>query len=129
MRITKSFIQKNEEGYKGAQQHFRKEANINSIMAKYAKTGILVDPGTPMRSAPQFGVFGQFDYLECQNKVAQAKQAFMCLPARLRARFSNNPAQLLDFINNESNRAEAIALGIIAETKKEKEEVEKPQAI
>lgn len=128
MRLAKTFKQE-----KSAQQHFRQEANINSIMAKYARTGILVEPGKTMRSAPQFGIFEQFDFQEAQNKVCQAKEAFMALPARIRARFSNNPAQLLDFISDESNRAEALALGIIQETKSgEKPEeiaVENPPAI
>jgi len=128
MRLQKTFTQA-----KAAQQHFRKEANINSIMAKYQRTGILVDPGQTMRTAPQFGVFEQFDFLEAQNKVAQAKEAFACLPARIRSRFANNPAQLLEFIQDEKNRAEAIAIGIIEETKKPVEpakiEVETPPAI
>jgi len=126
MRSTeRSAVQYTQPGL--TQQHFRKEANINSIMRKYTKTGILVDAGKPMRGAPQFGVFDQFDFLESQNKVVQAKQAFMALPARIRQRFANNPAQLLEFIGDEKNRAEAIAIGLIQEQKAEKKEEKAPE--
>lgn len=114
MRSTKrAGITFSEKGK--TQQHFRREANINSIMARYTKTGILVDASKPMRNMPQFGVFEQFDFLEAQNKVAQAKQAFMCLPARIRQRFQNDPAQLIEFIQHEENRKEAVAIGLISE--------------
>ena len=37
----------------------------------------------------------------------------MTLPADLRKRFSNDPGQLLSFLENEDNRAEAIKLGLV----------------
>lgn len=100
------------------QQHFRDEVNINSIMRRYEKTGVLVDPGVRMSRAPQFGVFENFDFHECQNRVALAKEAFMALPARIRTRFSNDPGMLLQFVGDESNRDEAIKLGLIKEDHK-----------
>jgi len=38
----------------------------------------------------------------------------MELPAKMRARFHNDPQELLEFISNEENRAEAEKLGLVA---------------
>lgn len=97
------------------QAHFRKTSNINEIFKKYVKTGILVEQGKPMAGVPQFGVFEQFDFLESQNKVVQAKMAFNALPSRIRARFSNDPSKLLQFLGDEKNRSEAISIGLLTE--------------
>ena len=37
----------------------------------------------------------------------------MALPSDVRSRFGNNPAELLDFLNDNSNYDEAIRLGLI----------------
>lgn len=112
------------------QQHFKEEANINSIMRKYERTGVLVEPGVRMSRAPQFGIFENLDFHECQNKVALAKEAFMALPSRIRSRFANDPGRLLAFLGDEENRAEAIKLGLVTEVvKNQSTEVVKNQSV
>jgi hypothetical protein len=37
----------------------------------------------------------------------------MALPADLRARFSNNPEELINFLDNPENKDEAIRLGLL----------------
>ena len=39
---------------------------------------------------------------------------FMELPAQLRSRFNNDPAELIDFLGKEENREEATKLGLVA---------------
>ena len=48
------------------------------------------------------------------NAVLAAQDEFMELPAQLRARFNNDPALLIDFLEKEENREEAIKLGLVA---------------
>ena len=43
----------------------------------------------------------------------------MALPAHLRARFENDPAQLIDFLGDENNRSEAEKLGLLEVPKAE----------
>jgi phage internal scaffolding protein len=83
-------------------------------MQRYAATGVLVDPLTQSSRQPSFGDFsGDFDYQKSQNAIISAQNAFDALPAALRKRFDNNPAELLAFIADEKNKDEAIKLGLI----------------
>ena len=94
-----------------AQQNFKDETDINHIVRQFGLTGEL--PGKPM--SPQYGDFtGVLDYHSAVNAVLAAQDDFMELPAQLRSRFNNDPAQLIDFLDNEQNREEAIKLGLIA---------------
>ena len=45
----------------------------------------------------------------------------MALPSRVRRRFDNDPAELMEFLADEANREEAVMLGLI-----EKEEPVQP---
>jgi phage internal scaffolding protein len=94
-----------------AQQNFKDECDINHIVRQFGLTGEL--PGKPM--SPQYGDFtGVLDYHSAVNAVLAAQDDFMELPAQMRSRFNNDPAQLIDFLGNEENREEAIKLGLIA---------------
>lgn len=98
------------------QQHFRDEADINTIMSRYARTGLLVDPARVSGSMPTFDDFSSLpDYQESQNVIAFANQSFSQLPAVMRKRFNNDPAEMIAFLNDENNRSEAIKLGLVDE--------------
>lgn len=95
-------------------QSAKDECNINHIMARYGRTGLLVDPLTVSNRSPQFGDFSTMtEFIDAQNMIAEAQQLFDMLPASLRKRFSNDPAQMLDFLSSEDNRDEAIKLGLV----------------
>jgi phage internal scaffolding protein len=91
-------------------QSFKEQSDINVIVNKFMKTGVM--PETV--NMPRYGDFTEAtDYQTALNLVMQAEDAFMELPATLRARFENDPGQLLAFIEDDSNRAEAEALGLV----------------
>jgi phage internal scaffolding protein len=93
-----------------AQQQFRDETNINSIVRKFGVTGQV--PGAP--SLAQFGDFsGVHDYHSAMLQIMAAEAAFDALPATLRQRFDNDPQAFLDFVSNDENRSEAIELGLV----------------
>ena len=54
------------------------------------------------------------DYQDAYNMVVKAEEAFMTLPAAVRARFANDPAGIFAFLQDPSNRDEAVQLGLIA---------------
>lgn len=87
-----------------------KDADINNIMKKYVKTGILPQ----MISAdPKYGDFSEAgDYLESIQLVMHAEEQFLALPAHVRKKFDNNPASFLEFVHNPENEAEMIDLGL-----------------
>lgn len=94
-------------------QSFANEVNINQIIARYNKTGFLVDPSIVPTRVPLMGEFQEFDFLAAQNQLVAAQQSFDALPSVVRNRFSNDPSQLLAFLSDVSNHEEAIKLGLI----------------
>lgn len=87
-----------------------RQTDINFIMAQYEKNGTL----------PISQVEGMFEdvsevgsYREMLDAVRVADEAFMSLPAKVRSHFDNNPALLLDAMNDESRRQELVDLGVI----------------
>jgi len=92
------------------QQHQKDQADINYIIDQFNVTGIL--PTAPV--SPQYGDFtGISDYQSALNAVIDAQDEFMSLSATVRARFDNDPANLINFLNNDENRQEAIELGLL----------------
>lgn len=86
------------------------ETDINNIMKKYEKTGVITHIN---EAIPQFGDVSKLgDYQACLHQVMQAEQLFSELPARVRERFLNDPAQFIAFMDDEKNLEEAIKLGL-----------------
>lgn len=93
-----------------AQQHMKDECDINVIVERFGVTGQL--PVTPLE--PTYGDFsGVSDYHSALNAIRASEEAFMALPAKIRAKFDHDPNALLEFLQNETNRDEAIELGLI----------------
>jgi len=92
------------------QQHFKDECDINNILRQFNITGLLPESAL----SPRYGDFtGISDYHSALNQVIAAEDEFMRLPADLRARFENDPAQLIEFLENSDNKDEAIKLGLV----------------
>lgn len=92
------------------QQQFKEESDINEILRRFGITGEL--PENPR--LPQSGDFtGITDFKTAMDAIAAAQSGFMELPADLRARFKNDPQQLLEFLENDKNKDEAIELGLV----------------
>lgn len=94
-----------------AHQSFKDECDINKIMARYKTTGLIEHVKSTQ------GAYGDFtgveDYHTALNNLHAAQEAFMGLPAHIRARFENDPAQLLGFLDDKENYQEAVELGLI----------------
>lgn len=92
-------------------QSFAKDCDIRNIMKQYKRTGLVSHMTT---ASALYGDFTNVpDYRESLDVVINAQAAFMELPAEVRSRFSNDPAQFLDFVHNPDNRDEMIKLGMI----------------
>ena len=97
------------------QQQFQSECDVNNILAKYKRTGMLTHI---QKHEGNFGDFSSVeDYQTSLGKLMQAKQSFESLPSELRAKFENDPAQLISFLSDEKNDAEAVRLGLKIEIK------------
>lgn len=83
--------------------------DINVIMRKFGHGDL---PNKYV--SPQFGDFSQVnDYHTALNAVAVAHEEFDALPAAIRAKFQNDPYELLTYLNDSGNRDEAVKLGLI----------------
>lgn len=95
-----------------AKQEFRDECDINSIMARYEKTGVM--PSNPGGRMYEFGdAISEYSYQESLDAVRHAQAEFMTLSARVRDRFGNDPANLFAFLDDPKNRDEAVKLGLL----------------
>lgn len=98
------------EGESMTKQSFKDETNINRIMSKYQATGIVTHLN---QKNPMYGDFSDVpDYQTALNLVLSANESFMQLPAKIRAKFSNDPAEFLDFVGNPDNAEELYTLGL-----------------
>lgn len=92
-------------------QSARDECDINRIVARFEKSGILP-------TIDRVGIFVDVsnvgDYREALERVETAREAFMRLPAVARERFDNDPATFLDFMADPANEPEAVKLGLVA---------------
>jgi len=93
-----------------AQQHHKDECDINVILERFGKTGQM-----PVSAiSAQYGDFsGVHDYHTALNTLIAAESEFDALPAKLRARFQNEPANLIEFLNDPNNKDQAIELGLV----------------
>lgn len=89
-----------------AQQHQADETDINLIVKRYSQTGVL--PQSAL--APLYGDFESLSFHEAQNKIRAAQEAFMLIPADIRARFQNDPGLFVEFASKEENYDELVAL-------------------
>lgn len=92
-------------------QEFKDECDINRIVARFEKTGLV---NHLAQGVPQFADVSQMgDYRSALHTVMEAEEWFMGLPAKVRAQFRNDPAELLDAMHDQSRHAELIELGIL----------------
>lgn len=93
------------------QQSAKDECDINLIVDR-AKRG--ADLSQLSRGPGFYGDFTNLpSYRESLLMVKSAQDSFMSLDASVRKRFSNDPAELLDFLANPANRDEAVRLGLV----------------
>jgi len=110
-------------------QSMAAECDINTIMKKYEKTGVL-------EHRNRFeGAYGDFSnvpesYHESMNAVIAAEEMFSTLPARVRRRFHNDPGAFIDFATNPDHAQDMIDLGLATarETQGSSEAVIEPPA-
>ena len=90
-------------------QSFKDECNINKIMARFQKTGAI---DHYMTYSPQYGDTTACGLHEAMNIVANAETMFEELPSSLRKKFHNDPAEFLEFVQDEKNLEEMRELGL-----------------
>jgi len=103
-RVQKTFTQPTL-----TQQHSKDEVDINNIMARYVKTGVLDHVS---KYQPQYIETTQCDYHESMNIIRKADEMFLDLPATVRKKFDNDPGKFLTFVENPENHSKLAEMGL-----------------
>lgn len=102
-------LQPDEMGESMTVQEHALDCDINEIVRRFGYTRML-----PVSSRiPEYGDFTDVsDYRTALHAVMDAQDNFMALPAKLRARFDNDPQLFLEFCSDPANLPEMRELGI-----------------
>lgn len=92
------------------EQNHLERVKIQNIIKQYTAQGMLDHVNF---YEGQYGDFvNSLDFNQAMNIAAETTQMFESLPAELRRRFNDDPADYLDFVQNPENRVEMEELGI-----------------
>lgn len=88
----------------------RDETDINLIMARFEKDGILEHLNQHQGDYGNF--IGFEDYHTSMNRIRDAEEAFATIPASVRARFNNDPAEFLRVAQDPDQHGLMVELGL-----------------
>ncbi len=91
-------------------QSFADECDVNNIMARFEKTGVLEHLNTHQGDYADF--IGVEDYHTSLNRIHEATEAFMTIPANIRAEFDNDPGKFVAFADDPKNLDRMVELGL-----------------
>lgn len=100
-----------EENSPHTKQEFKAESDINTIMARYNRTGELPQINLV---APQYLDVTGMDFHAHMNAVREAQNLFDDLPSQIRNRFANDPGAFIDFCSDPDNRLELSKMGLLS---------------
>ena len=92
------------------QQSHKDECDVNKIIAKYDKTGLI---SHVQKIEARYGDVTGVDFRKAQDLYLNAQAMFDSMPAEIKKRFNQSAGEFLEFMDNPDNRDEAIELGLI----------------
>ena len=96
-----------EFGASMTQQHFKDECDINNILKAYRGK-------VPASEEPAFFMDCTVNDLQSAYEIAEdIGSRFDSLDSEVRAKFNNNPLELLEFVHNADNQTAAVELGLL----------------
>lgn len=116
-RAQRKRVQTKIKGKSLTDQSFKNGCDINLIIEKYRKTGVL--PNFADKGVGAFLDTTEIpSFLEAYEMVSRAKELFMELPSVVRKAMDNNPANLENFIQDSNNHEFLMKHGVIEIKKK-----------
>jgi phage internal scaffolding protein len=101
-------------------QSMRNECNINYIVNKFQKTGVITHRN---QFEAQYDDATGIDFKEALDMVKAGESMFAELPSAERRSFNNDPAKFMNWINNPDNQDDMIKRGYASDNRPP---VEKP---
>lgn len=100
--LTAVVISEEDAANSPVQQSLRDEQDVNVIVRRFGVGG----PWPASAVEPQFGDFTRVtDFASAEARVKEAREAFLKLPATVRERFRNDPAELISAASGMSEEA------------------------
>jgi len=84
-------------------------SDINLIMARYKKTGLINFVDT--RQA-EYMDSNPINFHDAMNMIAESNSMFADMPAYLRKQFNNDPGKFLEFVHDPENTEKMIEMGL-----------------
>lgn len=91
-------------------QEFKNSCNINHLMARHNPSGRI--PVVNVSQEIGVAIPPGFNFQQAQDIQLRAKQAFNKVPASIRNRFGNDPAEFMEFVQNPENIDECRKMGL-----------------
>lgn len=82
------------------QQNFKAECDINQIVLRYRKTGLIQHVNA---RRPEYGFASGDDFRESLELIRKGKELFESLPAKVRSHFDGSVEAWLDYVNDPEN--------------------------
>lgn len=93
-----------------AQQQFAEDSDLNVLVRRFGINRVAITP----RQVEEYSDFTDVvDFHTAQQRIVEARERFMELPARLRDEFDHDPALFLEFVTDPENYEEAQELGLV----------------
>lgn len=93
-------------------QEFAAECDINTLMKRYANTGVFSHVNN---TQPRYlDLADTPDFMTCLNMMHEAQASFMRLPSAVRREFDNDPARFVEFALKEDNLPKLREWGLAA---------------
>jgi len=87
------------------------ECDINNIMKRYEKTGLIDHTN---KHGGNYGDFTEVqDFQISLNQIERARAMFQSIPSGIRSRFNNSPQEFLDFVSDPDNLQEMREIGLV----------------
>lgn len=93
------------------QQHMKDECDINNIMAKYQKTGLITHVAKYQGMYDDFTVMP--DFKTAMDTMLEAQEMFLTLPSDIREKFDNDAGEFVEFATDSRNYDEMVDLGLV----------------
>lgn len=93
------------------EQRFKEDSQIENIVKRFEKTGEIPVLANAIK---QYGDFTKrLELQSALDTVIRAEEVFNAIPAKIRARFENNPLKFCEFVENPANEAALIEMGLL----------------
>jgi len=96
-------------------QSYKEDCDANNIIRKFNRTGMVTHVSK---------VQGKFadvsdvpDLLQGMERINEAKEAFMEVPAKIRAKFDNDVSKFYEYVSNPENHEEMVKMGLAEKRK------------